>query len=295
MLPTEVRWRSRDGLTLFARDHSPGTVPGPADAASRLPVVCIPGLTRNSLDFDQVAPWIASLGRRVLAVDLRGRGESDRDPNPRHYKPPTYADDLAGLLVHLAIPRAIFVGTSLGGLVSMAFAVRHPRLLAGAVLNDVGPEIDPAGAARIRSYVGKAPPIESWEGAVAYAKLINGAALPHYSDADWDTMARRMFRRSAAGPPQLNYDPRILQPVGPIAMRIAQWLAWGAFRKLAYRRPLLLLRGAQSDILAPRTVARMRRAAPAMHYSEIPGVGHAPMLSEPAARTALQAFLAEAP
>lgn len=295
MLPTEVRWRSRDGLNLFARDHSPGAVPSPPGAALRVPVVCIPGLTRNSLDFDQVAPWIASLGRRVLAVDLRGRGESDRDPNPRHYKPPTYADDLAALLAELAIPRAIFLGTSLGGLVSMAFAVRHPRLLAGAVLNDVGPEIDPAGAARIRSYVGKAPPIESWEGAVAYAKLINGAALPHFTDADWDAMARRMFRRSVTGPPQLNYDPGILQPVGPLTMRIAQWLAWGAFRRLARDRPLLLLRGAQSDILAPRTVARMRRAAPAMHYSEIPAVGHAPMLSELAARTALQAFLAEAP
>lgn len=295
MLPTEVRWRSRDGLTLFARDHSPGEVSGPADAVPRLPVVCIPGLTRNSLDFDQVAPWIANLGRRVLAVDLRGRGESDRDPDPRHYQPPVYADDLAALLAELRIPRAIFLGTSLGGLVSMAFAVRHPRLLAGAVLNDVGPEIDPAGAARIRSYVGKAPPIESWEGAVAYAKLINGAALPHYSEADWDAMARRMFRRSAAGPPQLNYDPGILRPVGPLRMRIAQWLAWAAFRRLARDRPLLLLRGALSDILAPRTVARMRRAAPAMHYAEIPDVGHAPMLSEPAARTALQAFLAAAP
>ncbi len=295
MLPTEVRWRSRDGLTLFARDHSPGEASGPADAAPRLPVVCIPGLTRNSLDFDQVAPWIANLGRRVLAVDLRGRGESDRDPDPRHYQPPVYADDLAALLAELAIPRAILLGTSLGGLVSMAFAVRHPRLLAGAVLNDVGPEIDPAGAARIRSYVGKAPPIESWEGAVAYAKLINGAALPHYSEADWDAMARRMFRRSAAGPPQLNYDPGILRPAGPLRMRIAQWLAWVAFRKLARDRPLLLLRGALSDILAPRTVARMRRAAPAMHYAEIPDVGHAPMLSEPAARTALQAFLAAAP
>ena len=295
MLPTEVRWRSRDGLTLFARDHSPGEVSGPADAVPRLPVVCIPGLTRNSLDFDQVAPWIANLGRRVLAVDLRGRGESDRDPDPRHYQPPVYADDLAALLAELAIPRAILLGTSLGGLVSMAFAVRHPRLLAGAVLNDVGPEIDPAGAARIRSYVGKAPPIESWEGAVAYAKLINGAALPHYSEADWDAMARRMFRRSAAGPPQLNYDPGILRPVGPLRMRIAQWLAWAAFRRLARDRPLLLLRGALSDILAPRTVARMRRAAPAMHYAEIPDVGHAPMLSEPAARTALQAFLAAAP
>ncbi len=294
-MPTELRWRSRDGLGLFARDYPPDVTAAAAGAPPRAPVVCIPGLTRNSLDFDAVAPWIAGLGRRVLAVDLRGRGESDRDPDPRHYQAPTYADDLAALLRELAIPRAIFLGTSLGGLVTMAFAVRHPRLLAGAVLNDVGPEIDPAGAARIRGYVGKTPPIESWEGAVAYAKLINGAALPDYREADWDAMARRMFRQGADGRPEINYDPRILRPVGALGMRVAQWLAWIAFRKLARGRPLLLLRGARSDILAPRTVERMRRAAPAMRVAEIPGVGHAPTLAEAAARTALQAFLAEAP
>lgn len=293
MATTELRWRSRDGLSLFARDYPPDV----QEAANppRLPVVCIPGLTRNSLDFDVVAPWIAGLGRRVLAVDLRGRGESDRDPDPRRYQPPTYADDIAALLGELAIPRVLFLGTSLGGLVTLAFAVRHPRLLAGAILNDVGPEIDPAGAARIRGYVGKAPPIENWDGAVAYAKLINGAALPDNTASDWEAMARRMFRRGADGRPQLNYDPAILQPAGPIRMRIAQWLAWGAFRRLARDRPLLLLRGAQSDILAPATVTRMRRAAPAMQFAEVPGVGHAPMLSEPAARSALQAFLAAAP
>lgn len=294
MPPTEQRWRSRDGLDLFARDYAP--VDGHAATGEpRLPVVCIPGLTRNSLDFDAVAPWIAGLGRRVLAVDLRGRGESARDPDPRRYKVPVYADDLAALLDALAIPRAIFLGTSLGGLVTMAFAVRHGKRLAGAALNDVGPEVDPAGAARIRGYVGKAPPIESWEGAVAYARLINGAGLPNLADAEWDTMARRMFRPGADGRPELNYDPRILQSFGPLRLRIAQWFAWGAFRRLARHRPLLLLRGARSDILAPATVTRMRRIAPAMQVAEIPGVGHAPMLTEAAARTALQAFLAEAP
>lgn len=292
-MPRELRWRSRDGLDLFARDYP--AADGAAADGPRTPVVCIPGLTRNSLDFEDVAPWIAGLGHRTIAVDLRGRGESDRDPDPRRYRPPTYADDVAALLAHASVPRAILLGTSLGGLVSMAFAVRHPRLLAGAVLNDIGPEIDPAGAARIRGYVGKAPPITSWEAAVAYAKSVNGSALPDFTEADWEAMARRMFRRGADGQPQLNYDPKILQPAGPIRMRIAQWLAWAAFRRLARDRPLLLLRGAQSDILAPATVTRMRRAAPAMQYAEVPRVGHAPMLSEPEARSALQAFLAAAP
>jgi pimeloyl-ACP methyl ester carboxylesterase len=293
-MPTELRWRARDGLSLFARDFAAAPARD-AGTATRLPVVCIPGLTRNSLDFDTVAPWIAGLGRRVLAVDLRGRGESGRDPDPRRYKVPVYADDLAALLDTLSIPRAIFLGTSLGGLVTMAFAARHGVRLAGAVLNDVGPEVDPAGAARIRSYAGKAPPIESWEGAVAYAKLVLSATLPEQSDADWEAMAHRMFRRGARGQPELNYDPGILQSLGPLRMRIAQWFAWAAFRRLARSRPLLLLRGARSDILAPATVARMRRIAPGMQVAEIPGVGHAPMLTEAAARTALQAFFAGAP
>lgn len=293
MQTREVRWRSRDGLGLFARDYPPDA--SITASPSHAPVVCIPGLTRNSLDFDALAPWIAGLGRRVLAVDLRGRGQSDRDPKPRRYRPSVYAGDLVALLDELSITRAIFIGTSLGGLVTMAFAMRHPQRIAGAVLNDVGPEIDPAGAARIKGYVGKAPPVTSWEGAVAYARLINSAALPGEDEAYWDTMARRMFRVGADGRPELDYDPKILRPVGPIAMRVAQWLAWSAFRRLARNRPLLLLRGARSDILAPATVARMRSTAPGMAFAEIPDVGHAPMLSEPAARAALQSFLASAP
>lgn len=289
----ELRWKSRDGLTLFARDYAPEA--GAAAGASRLPVVCIPGLTRNSLDFDSLAQWIAASGRRVLALDLRGRGESDRDPNPRHYQPPVYADDIAGLLDAQSIGRAIFVGTSLGGIVTMTLALRHPRLIAGAVLNDIGPEVDPAGAARIRGYVGKAPPIADWAAATAYVKQLNGAALPGQTEAEWEAMARRAFRAGADGRLEVNYDPKILQPVGPIVARIGQWLAWRAFRRLARCGPLLLLRGAHSDILASATVTRMRRAAPAMTCVEIPQVGHAPMLSEPAARAALQAWLASAP
>lgn len=281
---SQVRWRSRDGLNLFAREY--GATPG----VSRTPVLCLPGLTRNSRDFDVLAPWVASLGRRVLALDLRGRGHSDRDPDPRHYQIPTYADDVAELLDHLSIPRAILLGTSLGGLVSMTFAVRHPQRIAGAVLNDIGPSIDPAGAARIRSYAGKTPQVTDWESAAAYTKLINGAALPDYADSAWDAMARRLFREGENGRPVLDYDPEVIVPLGPVRMRLAQWLAWISFRRLARHRPVLLLRGALSDVLAPATVERMRRIAPLLQYAEIPGVGHAPMLSEPEALKALRRF-----
>lgn len=280
-----MRWRSRDGRNLYASEYD--AAPG---GALRTPILCLPGLTRNSRDFDELAPWLASLGRRVLALDLRGRGHSDRDPDPRHYQIPTYADDVVALLDHLSIPRAHLLGTSLGGLVSMTFAVRHPQRIAGAVLNDIGPSIDPAGAARITSYAGRTPPVTDWKSAASYTKLINGAALPYYNESDWDAMARRLFREDARGQPMLDYDPKVLVPLGPIRMRIAQWLAWYAFRRLTRGRPVLLLRGALSDILAPATVERMRRVAPSLRYADIPGVGHAPMLSEPEARKALQAF-----
>lgn len=283
-----MRWRSRDGLNLYACEYQPAFA-----SASATPVLCLPGLTRNSRDFDVLAPWLAGLGRRVLALDLRGRGNSDRDLDRRHYQIPVYADDVAGLLDHLSIPRAILLGTSLGGLVTMTFAVRHPKRIAGAVLNDIGPSIDPAGAARIRSYAGKVPPVTDWNSAAAYTKLINGAALPYYTDNDWDAMARRLFREDARGRPVLDYDPQVMVPLGPVRMRIAQWLAWISFRRLTRGRSVLLLRGALSDILAPATVERMRRAAPSLQYAEIPGVGHAPMLSEPEALEALRGFFEE--
>lgn len=293
MQSLELRWRSRDGLTLFARDYRPDadSTAGPP----RAPVVCIPGLTRNSLDFGELGQWIAGSGRRVLAVDLRGRGESDRDPDPRRYQPPVYADDIAALLAAQSITRAIFIGTSLGGIVTLTLALRHPQCIAGAVLNDIGPEIDPSGAARIRGYVGKAPPIPDWEAAIAYVRQINGTALPGQTDADWEAMARRAFRTGADGKLELNYDPQVLRPTNALVERIAKWFAWRAFRKLAGRGPLLVLRGAHSDILGPATVTRMRRAAPAMAFAEIPSVGHAPTLSEPAARAALQTYLGSAP
>jgi pimeloyl-ACP methyl ester carboxylesterase len=141
----------------------------------------------------------------------------------------------------------------------MTFAVRHRKRIAGAVLNDIGPSIDPAGAARIRSYAGRVPPVTDWNSAAAYTRLINGAALPCYTDDDWDAMARRLFREDARGRPVLDYDPQVMVPLGPVRMRIAQWLAWISFRRLTRDRPVLLLRGALSDILAPATLEALRR------------------------------------
>lgn len=280
-------WRSGDGLDLFARDY-----PGPD---GKLPVVCIPGLTRNSADFEEVAPWIASLGRRVLAVDLRGRGRSSWAGDPTRYKPAQYADDIARLIRAIGTKQAIFAGTSLGGLVTMALAAgKHRKLISGAVLNDVGPKIGAAGIARIASYVGKGAPVRTWDDAAGYAERINAIAFPMYGREEWQRFARRMFKEGDGGVPVLDYDARIFRPAGPIARRIGPWLAWRSFKRLG-RGPLLLVRGETSDILEADAAARMRKLVPNMQYAEIPGIGHAPMLTEPEARAALARFLAALP
>src|SRR5215217_3459085 len=129
------RWTSADGLSLYARDYAP------AGGVARLPVIAIHGLTRNAADFEAIAPLIAQSGRRVLAIDVRGRGRSDRAPDPMTYQPLTYAQDVLALLQQAGIERAVFLGTSMGGLITMALAAVRSKVIAGAIINDVGPEV----------------------------------------------------------------------------------------------------------------------------------------------------------
>ncbi|MNH76538.1 Non-heme chloroperoxidase [compost metagenome] len=282
----ERRWTSPDGLSLFARDYAP------ADGPARLPVIAIHGLTRNSADFEVIAALIAQSGRRVLAVDVRGRGQSDRAPDPMTYTPDVYAKDVVALMEQLGIEKAVFLGTSMGGLITMALTAIKPKAIAAAILNDVGPELAPEGLARIAAYAGQPLVIETWADAAAYARRINETALPHYTEADWAAFARRTFREGAEGAPVLDYDPDISAPIKAAGAKALIPNLWPYFRALARRKPTLLLRGATSDLLSPAIVAKMRKAAPAMAYAEVPGVGHAPMLDEPEARAAIFEFLA---
>ena len=283
----ERRWTSPDGLTLFARDYAPAA--GPA----RPPVIAIHGLTRNSADFEAIAPLLAQSGRRVLAVDVRGRGLSDRAPDPMTYTPEVYARDILALMEQAAIDRAVFLGTSMGGLITMALAARKPKAVIAAVLNDVGPEVAPEGLARIAAYAGQPVEIGSWAEAADYARRINAAAFPDYGDADWAAFARRIFAERADGGIGLDYDPDISVPIRAAGAKALVPNLWPFFRRLARRRPTLLVRGALSDLLSPPIVERMRKAAPGMAYVEVPSVGHAPMLDEPAAKAAIFEFLAE--
>jgi pimeloyl-ACP methyl ester carboxylesterase len=282
----ERRWTSPDGLTLFARDYAP------ADGPARLPVIAIHGLTRNSADFEVIAALIAQSGRRVLAVDVRGRGQSDRAPDPMTYTPDIYARDVVALMEQLGIEKAVFLGTSMGGLITMALTALKPKAIAAAILNDVGPELAPEGLARIAAYAGQPVVIETWDDAAAYAKRINETALPHYTDADWAAFARRTFREGTEGAPVLDYDPDISAPIKAAGAKALIPNLWPYFRALARKKPTLLLRGATSDLLSPAIVAKMRKAAPALAYAEVSGVGHAPMLDEAESRAAIFEFLA---
>lgn len=282
----ERRWTSPDGLNLYARDYAP------ADGPAKLPLIAIHGLTRNSADFEVIAALIAQSGRRVLAVDVRGRGKSDRAPDPMTYTPDVYARDVVALMEQLGIEKAVFLGTSMGGLITMALTALKPKAIAAAILNDVGPELAVEGLTRIAAYTGQPVVIETWDDAAAYARRINETALPHYTEADWAAFARRTFREGTEGAPVLDYDPDISAPIKAAGAKALIPNLWPFFRALARKKPTLLLRGATSDLLSPAIVAKMRKAAPAMAYAEVPAIGHAPMLDEAEARAAIFEFLA---
>lgn len=284
---SERRWPSADGLSLYARDYSG------SDGDARLPVVCLHGLTRNSKDFEDLAPRIAALGRRVIVPDVRGRGQSAYDPNPARYNPKTYARDVLAMMDSLGIPKAIFIGTSMGGLITMTVAAMRSKAVAAAILNDVGPEIAPEGLARILGYAGKGAPANDWDDAVAYVRTTSGIAYPEYGEEDWRRLAKRTFR-DRRGRPELDYDPAIATPLRK-PHKFVELMAWLLFRRLARRRPTLLIRGGLSDIISADIAARMRKAAPAMHEVIVPGVGHAPTLDEPAAVDAIEQFLRTVP
>jgi pimeloyl-ACP methyl ester carboxylesterase len=284
----ERGWVSRDGLELRASDYAG------AGGDCRLPVICLHGLTRNSKDFEEVAPRLAANGRRVLALDVRGRGRSGWDPNPANYQHKVYARDVLELMDKLGISRAVFVGTSMGGLITITVAAIRSHAVAAAVLNDVGPEVAKAGIERILSYAGQPATIETWDDAAEYVRRTNEVAFPDHAAVDWQAFARRTFRDDN-GRPALDYDPAIAIPLAKAPIKTRSLVASFLFRRLARRRPTLLVRGALSDLMTAEIAARMKRSAPALRIAAIPGIGHAPMLTEPEAIAAIDEFLRAVP
>ncbi|RMF15244.1 MAG: alpha/beta hydrolase [Alphaproteobacteria bacterium] len=271
-----------DGLDIFYRDY-----PGPSQT-DRLPVLCLHGLTRNSADFETIAPRLAE-DRRVLAMDVRGRGRSQWDPDWRRYHPGSYVADAFALMDHEGIDRAILIGTSMGGIMSMIMGAMAPTRFAGMVLNDIGPKVEEAGVERISGYVGKMPEIRSWADAVEATRTLNEAFFPDLDEAEWKAFARRLFHEDEEGRPVPAYDPAIRRNFTERKDEAAPdlWAAFEACRDI----PILVLRGETSDILSPETVAEMYRRHPKTHAVTVPNRGHAPLLDEPAAIEAIDDFL----
>jgi pimeloyl-ACP methyl ester carboxylesterase len=276
----EIDWRSHDGLRLYSRVY-----PGPK--ASAPTVLCLHGLTRNSRDFEDLAPHLK--GRyRVIAPDLRGRGFSARDPQIQNYQAAVYVQDIVALLDRMDAPRVAVIGTSLGGMLAMMLGFGQPGRIAGMILNDVGPEIDPVGIERIKQYAGRLPPAGSWSVAVAQTQAMFGDAWPDLSEDRWQALARRGFRANAAGVVEVDADPGIGAALRAAPAAAADlWPLWQALRGI----PTLAIRGARSDILSAAVFARMKRENPGLEQLEVANRGHVPLLDEPECIAALDGFL----
>lgn len=276
-------YQSTDGLSLYYREFGAGN--------AGTPVICLPGLTRNSRDFEDLANTLADR-RCVLTTDLRGRGFSEHDPDWQNYHPATYVEDVWTLLDTLGIEQVIVVGTSLGGLCAMVMAAQAPGRVAGVVLNDIGPEIHPAGIERVKQYTGRLPAVATWEEAVGQSKEIYGEWLPGLSDADWQKMAWRAYRDDDRGRPRLDMDPHVGTAVREVGAQKGD--PWALFDALA-DIPTVLLWGVTSDILTRDIVEKMQARKPDLEVVEVPNRGHVPLLDEPECVAAIDDLLDRVP
>lgn len=272
-------WTSPDGLKLHYREYA-----GPSD---RPPLLMLHGLTRNSRDFEDVANRYAG-DWRVLAVDFRGRGMSEWDPDSSRYTPAVYAADVVQLLDELAVPEAVFLGTSLGGLVTIIVAAIAPQRIAGVLLNDVGPELDLSGIDRIKSYVGRPVLFRDWDDAAGQLQARAGDVHPAYKREDWLRFAKRTCRETEDGV-EFDYDMAIADPFKAANSGEAAD-GWPYYQALT-GRPVLVLRGEFSDLLPNAVAARMAMEIDDVEVVTVPGVGHAPDLSEPESVAAIDQLL----
>ncbi len=271
---SSVYCQSSDGLKLHAR------IIGPADAAA-LPVLCLPGLTRTTDDFDVLATALAndaSAPRRVISVDYRGRGLSDYDPDPAKYAVPIEAGDVQAVVASLGISKAIMVGTSRGGIIAMLLAMTKPDLLAGVVLNDVGPALEMTGLLRIKGYIGDRTFPANWDVAARRLRALFGQNFPNLTDEDWMAWARRAFRE-VDGKLQRTYDSKLSGAFDGIDRAKPPPPAWKLFDAMK-NVPLMVIHGGRSDLLSDQGVKDMQARRPDLDVVEVADQGHAPLLAE---------------
>jgi pimeloyl-ACP methyl ester carboxylesterase len=276
---SEHHYTAQDGLSLYYRDY--GIAGAPA-----LPLLCLPGLTRNAKDFHHLAAQLGN-GRRVICPDYRGRGKSGYDSNLANYQPATYLNDIRHLLAVTGIGRVIVIGTSLGGILAMAMGAAMPTALAGVVLNDVGPEIGDAGLEYILEYIGTDRPHRDWAQAVAdLSRIFPNLTLE--TELEWMEAAQATWREGADGILHFDWDVKLIDALrnGPPVPDL-----WPLFHSLDHV-PTLAIRGALSDVLLPETFEKMGRTRTDLRQIVVPGAGHVPTLREPAVRDAIDTFIA---
>ncbi|MBM3485449.1 MAG: alpha/beta hydrolase [Alphaproteobacteria bacterium] len=275
----ERHYRSSDDLRLYFRDYGD-------PAADATPILCLTGLTRNSKDFHGLAERL-STRRRVICPDYRGRGRSHYDSDPRNYRPPVYMRDVAHLLAVTGAHRVVVIGTSLGGLLAMGLAAMMPTALAGVVLNDIGPDINPAGLQAIVEYIRTDRPQPDWESAIRFIRTML-PKLTFRDDGVWRQLAENTFRQGDDGLLHFDWDVRLVEPL--LAPPEPMPDLWALYRGLA-RIPTLAIRGGESEILTARCFDRMAEERPDLRRLTVAGTGHTPTLSEPEVKAALDEFL----
>lgn len=274
---------ARDGLRLHLREIV-------ARDAAKAPVLCLPGLTRNGEDFEVIGAHIATAtGRRVLALDSRGRGDSDYDPDWKHYDLSVELEDMLGVLSALGIEGAVFFGTSRGGLLAMLTGIARPEALRGVILNDIGPVIEARGLARIRGYVGKIPVPHDWPGAARLLRDLFGTQFTNLSPEQWERWARRSWREEN-GVLTGRYDVNIMRTLAQLDLEQPMPDLWPVFETIKHV-PLMVLRGQLSELLAPTTAQRMVAEHPAARLLEVAYEGHAPLLEDAPTIQAVTAFI----
>jgi pimeloyl-ACP methyl ester carboxylesterase len=271
-----------DGLKLHALEFG-------SRLSDRLPVVCLAGLTRNARDFLPLARRLAQDGRRVLALDYRGRGLSARDRRWQHYDLRIEGEDIVAVLTALGVGPAIVIGTSRGGIHAMLLAALRPTLIAGAVLNDIGPIIEPQGLIRIKTRVGLLPEPTNWAQAADMLRLTYGPQFPALEARDWDFFAHATVRETNDRL-AWDYDPALSRTLGSISPEMAPLDLWPQFRALA-RVPILAIRGANSDILSDATFKAMQATTPRCEGLVVAGQGHAPLLADTPTMETIAAFV----
>ena len=282
-LPKESHFlTSTDGLRLHYLDYG-------AAAATHLSLVCLPGLARTADDFWRVAETVAPTGRRILALDYRGRGRSNWDSDWRHYDLDVEQADIMAVLADAGVSEAVFLGTSRGGLHTMRIARARPGLVRAAILNDIGPKVEKEGLLRIKRYVGKLPPLKSLSEAVALMRFAAAPQFPGVSAQEWEIYARQTFEEKN-GEVALRYDPALHHALDSVTPDADFEEFWEPFAALA-QQPILAIRGKTSDILSIETLAEMARRAPRLEAFTVPGQGHAPLLLDEPTLTRILDFL----